>query len=239
MHGVTDISGVEFGVDPDETIVSPDSLLKKILRGAEPEIIVFLSLGNRPVAGTPANLDTYGDIATLAFGEESDELAGASSDEVLLLSDGDWIGRPDDFGAAHLESDPRIVSAGDYQERCPLLPEEGRRAASLIASVEAANDDGYWSDWQYDRTVEGQPAKLFIGEDGGLSRDFLNLAVARGKSVRAGVEHARIDLGTVADLLEHSPFCQEKFEGKGGATGDAHLPASGSRSSSAIARMSS
>lgn len=220
---LTDIGAVEFGVDPDETTTSPDSLLKKLLRGAEAEIIVMLRIGNRPVAGGGADLDDDGDIGTLAFGEASNELAGASPDKSLLLSDGDWCGKPDDFGAAHLEADVRLLDAGDYQERVPLYPEEDRRAVSFGASAEVANDDGFFADWQYERTVEGQTGMLFLAEENGYSRDFLTVAEMRGKSMRAGLTRAYFEFETIADFFGRTPYCRDKWSGNGGSGGDAHL----------------
>lgn len=220
---LTDIGAVEFGVDPDETATSADSLLKKILRGAEAEIIVMLRIGNRPVSGGGTDLDDQGDIATLAFGEASNELAGASPDQNILVADGDWCGKPDDFGAAHLEADARLLDAGDYQERVPLYPEEDRRAVSFAASAEIANDDGFFADWQYERTVEGQPAQLFLAEENGYSRDFLTVAEMRGKSVRAGLTRAWFEFETIADIFGRAPYCRDRWTGKGGSGGDAHL----------------
>ncbi len=220
---LTDIGAIEFGVDPDETAESADSLLRKLLRGAEPEIIVMLRIGNRPVAGGGADLDDDGDIASLAFGEASNELAGASSDQQLLISDGDWCGKPDDFGAAHLEADPRLIDAGDYQERIPIYPEEDRRAVTFAASAEVANDDGFFADWQYDRTVEGQTAQLFLAEENGYSRDFLTIAEMRGRAMRAGLTRAVFEFETVADFFGRTPYCRDKWSGNGGSGGDAHL----------------
>jgi hypothetical protein len=223
MTGVAEIGVVEFGVDPDEISTGGDTLLQKLLRGEEPEYIVFVRIGHRAISAAGPDLDEDEGIGTLAFGEASNELAGAGSDQAMLLSDGDWVGRPDDFGAANLEADPRVISAGDYQERVPLMPEERRRASQLIASVELANDDGFFSDWQFDQTVEGQPAKLFLGSENGLSTDWIDLAIAQGKSLRAGVKTAQLTLETIADGLDRSKVCQEKWAGIGGSTGGPEL----------------
>ena len=219
---LTDIGAIELGVHPGELAESPDSLLLKLLRGEEPEIIVMASIGNRPVAAAGA-IDDAGEIGSLAIGEAPNELSGAGADERILLSDGEWCGRPDDFGAAHLEADARIVQISDYQERIPLYPEEDRRATQFIASLEAANDDGYFADWQYERTVEGQPAALFMAEENGYSRDFVPIARARGKAMRAGLTRAAFEFETIADIFGRAPFCRETWTGKGGSGGDPHL----------------
>lgn len=220
---LAEIGGIEFGVHPDEVFETSNSLLARILRDEEPTTILLLSIGNRPVSDNAGVIGEGGEIASLAFGEAENELAGGGSDESILLSDSDWCGRPDDFGAAHLEADPRIIDVGDYQERIPLFPEEDRRAVTFAASATAANDDGYFSDWQFDRTVEGQTAQMILAEENGYSRDFINIAQMRGRSVRASLKEAVFEFETVSDFFGRTPFCQDKWTGRGGSGGDAHL----------------
>lgn len=222
MLGVIDIAGVDIGADPDEDVIPVLGFRTQLAGGYEPEIIFFASIASKRIDAAGPDLDTEGSISSLAIGEESEELAGGGSQEFLLLSDGDWCGRPDDFGAAHAEAIPILVDAGDIRIEIPYLPEADRRAATLVASIEAANDDAAYDLWPFERSVDGQEIVIEAGGRDGYSADRLLVARARGRSVRASPTRLTIELENAADLLD-TPALRQKYAGNGGSTGDPNL----------------
>lgn len=222
LEGTESIGAIDFGADPDETFELRDSLLARIARGADVTLIFFARIYSRPVDQSATNFDEFGEIGSLAIGEESNELAGAGLPEPLLLSDAEWCGRPDDFGAADLEADPRLIIAGNLQQRIPYFPEEDRRAVAVTGTLVASNADGFFSKWQHGRSVVGETVQLFIGEARGYSHDWIHYSTARIQSFSVDRDEATFTLETLEFLLDVEALT-ETFGGTGGSAGDAHL----------------
>ena len=224
-QGVGLIGETEFGVDPQENAKPSKGLLARLLRGDEVETIIFLRVTSRAIEPVATDINDQDDISALALGEASNELAGGGGDDVMLFSDGEWCGHADDFGSAHLEADPRLFPGGTASIRklVPLFPEAERRAVQFIAVFDAANDDGFFNAWQYQRTVDAQRFDVMMGEEYGYSADWIPLARATGKSFSANAKIGEFELESIADALKGKLVCREKFLGRGAGTGDAHL----------------
>lgn len=222
QHGVATIGGVPIAADPDEAIVDDAPLSLRLIRGDEIETLFFVRIQNRSisaVAPLSAEADAISEQPISALG---DELPGAGSVDIEFLSDGEWCGRPDDFGAAHLEADPRLISAGDFETNLPYLPEQGRRAQSAVASIEAINADGYFDIFQSQRSIDGLIVQAHVGEVNGYSRQHILAYEALGRSISADFDRATFDIETVASLLDRSALTQT-YDGNGGSSGDANL----------------
>lgn len=222
LSAAESLGAIDFAADPDETLELVDSLRVRIARGEDLELIFFARIFSRRIDQSATDFDAAGEIATLAFGEESNELAGVEPEETLLLADAEWCGRPEDFGAADLEADPRLISAGNLQRRIPYFPEEERRGVTVTGSIVASNADGFFSTWQHERGVVGEVAQLFIGEARGRSADWIPYSTARIQGFSVDRDEATFSLETLEFLLDVEVL-RERFAGTGGSSGDAHL----------------
>lgn len=221
-HGTATIGGVAIASDPAEAITDALPLSLRLIRGDEVETIFFVRVYNRLISAVSPLPVQANAIAGLPISAEADELPGAGAFDIAFLSDGEWCGRPDDFGAAHLEADPRLISAGNFETNVPYLPEQGRRAQSAVASIEAINADGYFDEFQSKRTTDGLIVQAHVGEVNGYARQHILAYEALGRSVTADLDRAVFEIDTVASLLDRSALI-EVYDGVGGSSGDANL----------------
>lgn len=202
---------------------SADPLAQKLLRGEAPDTVLLARIGYREVAATtpyPADGDAIG---ALAIGDMPDVAAGAAADQSILVADGQWCGRPDDFGAANLEAEPRLVELGALQEEVPYLPEQDRRATSTVAVLRLANGDGRFDEFFSARTSDGQRVALFLGEAyDGYSKDWISIGEALAEGLDPELDEARVELVNTASLLD-APALTQAYGGQGGSSGDARL----------------
>ena len=222
MAGVADIAALDIAADPDEIPSEFTTLRERLLRCEEASIIFFVSVVARSILTDDPNLDSEGSIASLAVAEEPDELMGQGDDTILLLSDGEWCGRPDDFGAAHQEADPIVVNAGSIREEIPYKPWTGRRAVRSVGRFEIANDDGAYDDWQFENAIDGGRVTIQLGLQDGYSHDRILVASALGRSMRAGLRRGTFELQNIGDLLDVGVL-RGRFRGLGGLSGDVEL----------------
>lgn len=221
-QGYGAISADAIGAHPDVGAITADPLSVKLARGEQVETIVLVQIINRPVTQVTAISEETYVIGGRAIGAAPDILAGVSPDEILFLGDGEWCGRPDDFGAAHWEADNRIISIGDQQDEIPYLPEQDRRATTSITAVRAANGDGALDEYLASRTTDGLVMRGFLAEDMGYSRDWIRLFEAVSESADPELDECSFESQSIATRLE-VPALRETYAGRGGSTGDARL----------------
>lgn len=222
-QGFAPLAGVAIGAHPDISAVSATPLAVKLARGEEVETTVLIQVASRKITPQTA---VYSDeslaLAALPIGAAPDLVAGAGFSMVELFGDGEWCGRPDDFGAAHWEADPRIIDVGDFQESAPYLPDQDRRAATTTAAVRAANGDGALDHFFAERAIDGQYLTAYLAERGGYSRDWIRLFDAIALSADPGLDECRFDVDSVVNRLAVGVH-RATYAGTGGAQGDSRL----------------
>lgn len=217
------IGAYAIAAHPDEAPPQRLPLITRLQRGDEVETVALVEIINRPVApvtALPAGSDA---IAALAIGDAPDLLSGAGADERLFIGDGAWCGRPDDFGAAHLEAAIRIADIGEWQEEIPYLPEQDRRQTTTAAVMRLINTDGALDGFFGQRTVDGQRVRAWLTDDNnGYSADWVEMFDALTESLDPALDEATLTPINVSQLLE-VPALTSTYQGNGGATGDVRL----------------
>lgn len=223
MAGFHAIADAAIGALADEGPSRDDPLASRLLRGETPETVILARIKNRPVALAVAFSPESETLGSFAIGDAPGVGGGASAEETLLVADGLWCGRPDDFGAAHQEADVRLIDIGALQEEIPYLPEQDRRATATVANLRLANGDGRLDDFFGGRTTDGQEVELYLGEAfDGYSADWIRIADALAETLDPELDEARVELINTASLLD-APALSATYQGLGGSTGDARL----------------
>lgn len=216
------IGHVAIGAHPDETPPNVIPLANRLLRGDEVETVVLVEIINLPVAPDPSLPADQDAIAHLAIGD-APGLVDLMPDERRFLGDGSWCGRPDDFGAAHLEAEVRVMDIGELQEEVPAFPDHDRRATTTIGAMVIANGDAGMDSFFGSRTVGGQRVRAWLTDDNdGYSQFWIPLIDALAETLDPELDEARLELSNVATLLETGAL-RSKYLGRGGSTGDARL----------------
>lgn len=223
MPGFAAIGDVAIGALPDEGGPSRVPLASRLLAGEEVETVIVMEVVNTPIVPRTSLPSESTAIGALAIGDAPDLLAGAGAEERLFLGDGLWCGRPDDFGAAHLEAEVRLVDIGEFQEEIPYLPEQDRRATASAGAATLANADGRFDDFFGSRSVDAQRVRAWLTDDrDGYTADWIEIMDTLAEALDPELDDARLSPLNVATLLE-APALRSKYEGLGGATGDERL----------------
>lgn len=215
------IANQAIGALPDEQL-GLDTIAQRLLRGENLDTVLLVQVFFRPIdirGEIPTTLDAIG---AMAIADVEDALFGAGPDEFLLLGDGPWCGRPDDFGGAHLEARPRIIETGEFREDIPYLPEQDRRATTTVATIRAANGDGYLDPFMTERAIDGLILRGWLTETDDYSANWLRLFEAVGRSADPELDECAFEIGNIASRLE-VPTLLAQYAGTGGQQGDARL----------------
>ena len=217
------IAGHAIGALPDEAFAALRPLRARLIAGEEVETVIIAEITSRSVAPTGPLPDIAEPIAALAIGDAPNLLAGAGPEDVLFVADGQWCGRPDDFGAAHLEPKILLVDFGEQTTEIPYLPEQDRRATTSSGTMTLANGDGALDAFFGSRTVDGHRVRAFLTDDrDGYSAHWVEIADLVTEALDPEIDEARLIPINVAAYLE-TPALRSKYEGRGGSTGDARL----------------
>lgn len=196
------------------------TLVDRLSGGAAPVVVNFIEIFARNLLA-PGD-DAIASLGGEALGAPSEGALRTAGGDSILLSDADWCGRPDDPYRPHQAAIACLVSAGEFQTRAPLYPEETRRAQTTFASARLADGDGAFRAFLRTRSIEGQRAVAMFGEEGSYSSDHVRFFEALVKSVSWDGPDVTISFET-ADTLLGQPAQAVKWTGRGGEQGDARL----------------
>ncbi|MGE0409519.1 MAG: hypothetical protein AB7P23_09700, partial [Amphiplicatus sp.] len=150
------------------------------------------------------------------------EAIGVTAGETLYFSAREWCGKPDDAKRPNQLARAALLSAGDYQTRAPIFPEEARRSQTTVAAARVLDADGFLRGFLATHSIDGARAVVFFGEEAGYSSEHVTYFDALVKSQARDGKVVTINFDTAQSLLD-SPAQAVKYTGGGGQGGDARL----------------
>jgi hypothetical protein len=197
------------------------TLAEKFAGGAAVSCLTVGILAARPITGAVTR-DTRGGVADFAVAELANPADGIGPPYTLLLSDGDFCGRPDDLVAPNICALPRMLNPGSLDERTPYGAESIGRLATSNSTVILANADQYWDVWLGSNSSVGLTLELWLVEEGGRIDQGIKITSFVIGSMYPDGDSCVIEPQASVDPLE-IPALSRFFTGEGGAEGDADL----------------
>lgn len=215
--GYPAVGAEPLGAIPGDVAPPALTLERRIAAGEEPAIVYLAKIRYRDTIDLL--IENIGEtVGTRAIAAPANEGTGFPEPDSLTLGDGDWCGRPDDVGWAHVEADPRLLDPGEIEVRVPYGSEAVQRAELRIARLEAINDDGFFTGFEEEATVAGGTVELLAVEAHGYASRGIRLYRSSARNLLAGPERAIIEMAPIADRLDASAV-QRRFGGTGGPDG--------------------
>ncbi|MGE0407984.1 MAG: hypothetical protein AB7P23_01830, partial [Amphiplicatus sp.] len=119
--GATPIAAIDTSA-----LTGKPTLINRLRRGDSAPIVNFVEIFAKTLTGTAGlRVDPIGAVPIAALPVEA---IGVTAGETLFFSDREWCGKPDDAKRPNQLARAALLSAGDYQTRAPIFPEEARRS---------------------------------------------------------------------------------------------------------------